>query len=235
MTCQRETLRGTATSWRISAGQDISIEGLDYAVKCLDPYKKGCLITKAELKYITPKENDSLFATSFVTSFEAIPSDIRFCNPSVTPKPVISGHQTAVVQGAPSNDDLKDQSPYNPDTYGNIEVTFRWDFNKIHHRIRVSQISAGNGWGSMFIPHPGNEVVITFEEGDPDRPLIIGRVYNHENLPPISPKLRSTRSYIMDKSGNRIVFYQDKGDEAICFYSPYGETMKTIGSTGPST
>ncbi|HHJ17837.1 MAG TPA: type VI secretion system tip protein VgrG [Gammaproteobacteria bacterium] len=105
--------------------------------------------------------------------FTAIDSQTPFRPGRVTRKPVVQGPQTAVVV-----DDAADE-------YGRVKVRFFWDRDEDDSCwVRVSQNSAGMGWGSMFVPHVGHEVIVSFLEGDPDRPIITGRVYNAENMPP---------------------------------------------------
>jgi len=105
--------------------------------------------------------------------FTAIDSQVPFRPGRVTRKPVVQGPQTAEVV-----DDVADE-------YGRVKVRFFWDRDEVASCwVRVSQNMAGNGWGSMFVPHVGHEVIVSFLEGDPDRPIITGRVYNAENMPP---------------------------------------------------
>ena len=75
------------------------------------------------------------------------------------------------------------------DKYGRVKIQFHWDREGKHDAdsscwVRVSQLWAGNRWGAFFWPRVGHEVVVTFVEGDPDRPLIVGSVYNAANMPP---------------------------------------------------
>ncbi len=109
-------------------------------------------------------------------SFECIPSEVPYRAPRVTPRPRLDGLQTAVVVG-PKGEEI------HCDEYGRVKVKFPWDRSgatddKASCWIRTSQQWGGGGWGSMFIPRIGQEVVVEFLEGDPDRPLITGRLYN---------------------------------------------------------
>jgi type VI secretion system secreted protein VgrG len=113
--------------------------------------------------------------------------------PRITPRPVVSGPQTAVVVGPPSVKRIYTD----PEGYGRVKVRFHWDHRNSGQDgspildeqrscwIRVTQRSAGKGWGAMQLPHVGNEVVVEFLEGDPDRPIITGCVYNLSNRPPL--------------------------------------------------
>ncbi len=115
-------------------------------------------------------------------SFTCVPAALPYRPRRSTPKPVITSTQTAVVAGP------KGEEVYT-DKYGRIKVQFHWDREGKHDSdsscwVRVSQISAGKEWGGIQIPRVGQEVVVAFDEGDPDRPIVVGSVYNADNLPP---------------------------------------------------
>jgi hypothetical protein len=100
----------------------------------------------------------------------------------VTPKPVVAGTQTAVVVGPRGEEIFTDK-------YGRVKVQFHWDRDGKHDAnsscwVRVAQAWAGKRWGTSFWPRIGQEVVVAFEEGDPDRPIILGSVYNADQMPP---------------------------------------------------
>ena len=110
----------------------------------------------------------------------------------VPPRPVVEGPQTARVVGPPGED-------IHTDEHGRIKVQFHWD--RVGHEversscwIRVAQSWAGGQWGFVFIPRVGMEVLVQFLEGDPDRPLVTGCVYNGENAPPYALPANKTRS-----------------------------------------
>jgi type VI secretion system secreted protein VgrG len=115
-------------------------------------------------------------------SFTCIPSKVQYRPPRRTPKPMVQGPQTAVVVG-PAGDEI------HTDKYGRVKVHFHWDRHGKKNEndttwIRVSHPWAGKGWGAVAIPRIGQEVIVDFLEGDPDQPLITGRVYNAETMPP---------------------------------------------------
>jgi type VI secretion system secreted protein VgrG len=131
-------------------------------------------------------------------SFTAIPSAQQFRPPRVTPKPFVQGPQTAVVVG-PSGEEIF------TDKYGRVKVQFHWDRlgkkdEKSSCWIRVSQPWAGKGWGAVSIPRIGQEVVVDFLEGDPDQPIVTGRVYNAEQTPPFPLPAGAVVSGIKSKS-----------------------------------
>jgi type VI secretion system secreted protein VgrG len=114
--------------------------------------------------------------------FTAIPSDQPFRPARTTPKPLIQGVQTALVVG-PSGDEI------HTDDKARVKVQFHWDRYGNYDEnsscwIRVSHADAGKGWGSMITPRIDQEVIVEFLEGDPDRPIITGRVYNGDQTPP---------------------------------------------------
>ena len=111
-------------------------------------------------------------------SYEFQPSDRPFRAPLVTRKPVINGIQTAkVVTKEPDSGEEIDV-----ENLGEIYVRFFWDRKKKRScRLRVAQVWSGKGWGGQIIPRVGQEVVVEFLEGDPDRPLVTGTVYNDQH------------------------------------------------------
>ena len=120
--------------------------------------------------------------TGYRCSFVAMPSSQQFRPKRITPKPFVQGPQTAVVVG-PGGEEIY------TDKYGRVKVQFHWDRRGKKDEnsscwIRVSHPWAGKGWGSVATPRIGQEVIVDFLEGDPDQPIITGRVYNAEQLPP---------------------------------------------------
>jgi type VI secretion system secreted protein VgrG len=120
--------------------------------------------------------------TGYQCSFVAMPSSQQFRPKRMTPKPFVQGPQTAVVVG-PGGEEIY------TDKYGRVKVQFHWDRRGKKDEnsscwIRVSHPWAGKGWGAVSTPRIGQEVIVDFLEGDPDQPIITGRVYNAEQLPP---------------------------------------------------
>ena len=114
--------------------------------------------------------------------FTCIPHAVPFRPPRVTPKPVVQGPQTAVVVGPKGEEIFVDK-------YGRVKVQFYWDREGRYDEsssgwFRVSQVHAGKGFGAVDIPRIGEEVIVGFLEGDADCPIIVGRVYNGQNMPP---------------------------------------------------
>jgi type VI secretion system secreted protein VgrG len=119
---------------------------------------------------------------SYSNIFTCIPLQLPYRPERKTPKPSIAGVQTALVTGPPGKEIFTDK-------FGRVKVQFFWDREGKNDEnsscwIRVAQGLAGKRWGASFWPRLGQEVVVTFEEGDPDRPIIVGSVYNAEQMPP---------------------------------------------------
>ncbi len=123
--------------------------------------------------------------------FSCVPESVCFRPARVTPKAVVQGVQTAVVVG-PDGEEIY------PDEFGRVKVQFHWDREGKRDEnsscwIRVSQTHAGQGWGYIDLPRIGEEVIVDFLEGDPNRPIITGRVYNGELMPPFKLPDEKTR------------------------------------------
>ena len=157
--------------------------------------------------------------TVYENQFECIPADVSYRPPRRTPRPRVRGTQTAMVVG-PQGEEI------HTDVHGRIRVNFHWNRLDGHNDgsscwIRVGQIWAGAGWGAVFIPRIGHEVVVSFLEGDPDRPLVIGSVYNGVNPPPYDLPGQKTKSTIKSESTpggggfNELRFEDAKGSEEI--------------------
>lgn len=168
----------------------------------------------------------------FTVNFEAISSKEPFRTEMVTPKPTVGGPQTAVVTG-PGGEEIF------TDKYGRVKVKFFWDrgpekTDKSSCWIRVSQIWAGKNWGWMSIPRMGQEVVVDFLEGDPDQPLITGRVYNQDNMPPWELPANKTQSGIMTRSTlsgtaanfNALRFEDKKGSEQLFIHAEKNQDIE---------
>ena len=134
----------------------------------------------------------------YASRVTAIPEMTRFIPALEHPKNRIIGEQSAIVTG-PEGEEIY------PDEYGRVKVQFHWDREGQHNEnttcwIRVSQGWAGSKYGIMAIPRIGHEVVVSFLEGDPDRPLITGRVYHELNMPPYELPAHKTRTVFKSMS-----------------------------------
>lgn len=142
-----------------------------------------------------------------------------------TPRPIVKGPQTALVVG-PEKEEIF------TDSFGRVKVHFYWDRHDQSNEnsscwIRVSQAWAGKNWGSMQIPRIGQEVIVSFLEGDPDRPIITGRVYNAEQTVPYDLPANATQSGTKSRSSkggtpanfNEIRMEDKKGEEQLYIHA----------------
>jgi type VI secretion system secreted protein VgrG len=156
-------------------------------------------------------------------SIEAVDATTAFRPSRMTPKPIIQGSQTAIVVGKANEEIWTDE-------YGQVKVQFHWDrYGKRDENsscwMRVAQVWAGEQWGAMHTPRIGQEVIVSFLEGDPDQPIITGRVYNGANKPPYGEN--ATRSGIKSRSSkngtaenaNEIRFEDKKDEEQLFFHA----------------
>jgi type VI secretion system secreted protein VgrG len=157
----------------------------------------------------------------FKATYTLLDSQTPFRPQRTVTKPRIEGPQTAIVVGS-SGDEIY------TDKLGRVKVQFDWDRKgekdqKSSCWIRVAQLWAGKQWGAMYIPRVGQEVIVEFMDGDPDRPIITGRVYNADNMPPYALPGNKTQSGIKsrsskggtDKNFNEIRFEDLKGKEEL--------------------
>ncbi len=156
----------------------------------------------------------------FEIQFKAIPASIQFRAPRITPKPKTEGPQTAQVVG-PAGEEIW------TDKYGRVKVQFHWDRKGRYDEnsscwIRVSSPWAGGGFGGIQLPRINDEVVVDFIGGNPDRPIILGRVYNELNMPPVNLPAEAnisgfrTQSIHGDNSTkNHLLFIDELGKEIV--------------------
>ncbi|MBZ5561565.1 MAG: type VI secretion system tip protein VgrG [Acidobacteriia bacterium] len=166
-----------------------------------------------------------LSTDSYSNNFACIPLSVPFRPVRKTPRPVVEGVQPAIVVGPKGEEIYTDQ-------YGRVKVQFYWDrVGKKDENsscwVRVSQVWAGKNWGTMFIPRIGQEVIVDFVEGDPDRPMITGRVYNAEQMPPGTLPDRQNVSGLRTRStknggehdANVLAFDDTKGEEVFYMHA----------------
>lgn len=188
--------------------------------------KKGFVVTRVDHKasessYLDDDEDADLYSNRF----ECIPEQVTFRPQPVTAKPRIDGVQTALVVGK-SGDEIY------TDEYGRIKLQFHWDLygNRDEDSscwVRVATQWSGKKWGTIGIPRVGQEVVVTFLNGDPDYPLVIGSVYNSAHMPPYDLPGDSTISGVKSRSTkggdgstyNEISMDDRKGSEAITIHA----------------
>jgi type VI secretion system secreted protein VgrG len=164
-------------------------------------------------------------APQFSLRLDAVASAAPYRPDRGTPRPLVQGTQTAVVVG-PSGKEIW------TDKYGRVKVQFHWDrLGKADDNsscwMRVAHSWAGKNWGAQHVPRVGQEVVVSFLEGDPDRPLIIGSVYNADQMPPYDLPTNGTQSGVKSRSSlngttdnfNELRFEDKQGSEEIYLHA----------------
>lgn len=135
---------------------------------------------------------------SYYNTFSCVRKKIVFRPQLSTPRPTISGPQTAIIVGPPGEEIFTDE-------LGRVKIQFHWDRNGQYNDhsscwVRVAQSGASGGFGSIQIPRVGDEVIVVFLDGNPDRPLIMGSLYNSQNTPPWSLPANKTQSGFLTRS-----------------------------------
>ena len=181
------------------------------------------LIVRAHLSATCTASTYGVSTPYFTCTLEAIRIDARYRAQIKTPRPSMPGPQTAFVVG-------KEGEPLWVDEFGRIKVQFHWDRGEQTNEncscwVRVAQPLAGQGWGAIFLPRTGQEVIVEFLDGNPDRPLVTGSLYNGGMRPPHELPKQVARSGIKSQSlGARDVYnelrFEDKdGAEQLLFYA----------------
>lgn len=166
---------------------------------------------------------------SYENRFKCIPLDVIYRPQCITQKPIVQGVQSAIVVG-PVGEEIY------TDKFGRVKVQFHWDRQGARDEksscwIRVSQTWAGANYGSMFIPRIGHEAIVDFVNGDPDRPIIVGRVYHSINVPPYELPAHKTKSVIrsntsMGGGAANELLMEDKQDETqVVLSNAYGHKI----------
>jgi type VI secretion system secreted protein VgrG len=228
----------------LASGEDV-LEGagnvVSFAPGCvfelLDSDHDGrYLITRVEHRGDAPEvdvhDGTQAAAPTYDNDFTCLPAEVTYRCPGRSTKPLIHGPQTAVVVG-PEGEEI------HTDEHGRIKVRFHWDRSTTHDEdascwVRVAQTWAGPGWGSVFIPRIGMEVIVSFLDGDPDRPLCTGCVFNGQNAAPYPlPEGRTktafrTRSTPGGDGYNELCFEDAAGAEQVMLRAQrdYSETVQ---------
>lgn len=217
------TYRGTTDACGLMVGALFKLKDFPLAA-----HNQEYLVTKAdtllvEVNYVSVYDDEE--HEPFSCRFEALRSEQPFRTAQTTRRPLISGLQTAVVHGDTPEDIVVDQ-------YGRVQVDFFWSppgrkNSDCSCPARLATSWAGRQWGAIQIPRVGQEVVISFLEGNPDRPLIIGSVYNADHMPPYALPEHKTQSGVRSRSHpnggredyNEIRFEDLKGREELLLHA----------------
>ncbi|MFO1065039.1 MAG: type VI secretion system tip protein TssI/VgrG [Pirellulales bacterium] len=186
-----------------------------------DAFNQDYLVTETTITLQAAGfESDAAGDFSYDIAIEVQPTSIPFRTPPETPRPIMRGPQTAVVCGKAGEEIWTDQ-------YGRVKVQFPWDRDGKNDEqsscwIRVAQSWGGKNWGSMCLPRIGEEVIVEFLDGDPDRPLITGRVFNADRMPPESLSSAQAKTVFRTRS--------TKGGDATTFHELTFDDTKDLES-----
>lgn len=218
---QYELLRGQASARGLAAGSTFTLKNHPRRDQNREYLITGISL-EARAGEFGSAETDGEF---FSCNFSCIAKSQQFRPARLTPRPVVRGPQTAVVVG-PSGEEIY------TDQYARVKVHFRWDRHDSSDQnsscwVRVSQHWAGKAWGAIQIPRLGQEVIVEFLEGDPDRPIITGRVYNADQTVPYGLPANKTQSGVKSRSSksgssanfNEIRFEDQKGSEEVYIHA----------------
>ena len=225
---QHERVQATSNARGITVGHTFTLKGHPRGDQ-----NKQYLITSAEINFaINEYESAGGSGATYSCSFECMLASEQFRTPRDTPKPIVQGLQTAKVVG-PKGEEIY------TDEYGRVKVHFHWDrYGKEDQNdtcwIRVSHPWAGKNFGMVAIPRMGQEVVVEFLEGDPDRPLITGRVYNKEQPHPWELPANKTQTGVLTRSSlggsasnaNAIRFEDKKGAEQLWIHAEKNQDIE---------
>jgi type VI secretion system secreted protein VgrG len=227
---EREIVRGETYSRGLAAGHLFTLTDYPRADQ-----NREYLVLSAEHRWQTDEFETTRSPDGAVicqSSFSAMDSHEPFRPARVTPKSIVRGPQTAIVVG-PSGEEIW------TDQYGRVMVQFHWDrYGKSNEKsscwIRVSHPWAGQNWGAIATPRIGQEVIVDFLEGDPDQPIITGRVYNAEQMPPWELPANMTQSGVLSRSSkggsaanaNAIRMEDKKGSEQLWIHAEKNQDIE---------
>lgn len=182
----------------------------------------GHFVTSLNAGFVLRRVHHTLREQRYANAFEAFPADLPFRAPVRTPRPRVVGCETARVLG-PSGEEIW------TDKHGRVKLHFPWDRDAADDSrapwVRVAQATSGNGFGALFLPRVGDEAVVTYINGDPDRPLVTGSVYNGANVPPATLPADQTQSILRTRSskdgsaGNELRFEDKKDAEQLYLHA----------------
>ncbi len=232
--CLRFSGSGQSDSIRIIPGYTFELENHNVA-ELNDNYLVTSMTHQGTVPSLRQQTAEQPGYTNFFTHQLA---NIPYRSEFKAYQPRINGSQTATVTGPDGHEIYSDE-------FGRVKVHFHWDrINEPNENsscwVRVAQAWAGKGWGGMFIPRIGQEVIVDFLEGDPDKPIITGCVYNGENMPPYTLPDDQTKSTIRSESSlggdgfNEFRFEDAAGSEEIYLHAQKDYNLETLNNKSES-
>ncbi|HEY0064961.1 MAG TPA: type VI secretion system tip protein TssI/VgrG [Telluria sp.] len=235
-----ETVQGASSAVTLAPGALFTLSGHPRADQNGEMLVVGASYTlhsdRFEPEPAVAAEGERVLAPPFECQFSAIDSARAFRSAQQTPRPIMRGPQTAIVVGNPGEEIWTDK-------YGRVKVKFHWDrvgdpdqhAEQCSCWVRVAQAWAGKRFGQLFIPRVGQEVVVSFLEGDPDQPLVTGAVYNALNMPPVGLPEQASQSTIKTCStkggeGFNQLRFEDKKNAEEVFMQAERDFNRVVGN-----
>ncbi len=222
----RVLLTGSGNVRTLQPGMRVTITGHERA-----EVNRSLLIVSVSHSGAGGNLRDSDAPFDYSNAITAIPADVPFRAPRTAQKPVMRGSQTAIVVGPPGEEIWTDE-------FGRVKLHFHWDHRSRRNDesscwVRVSSPWAGKNWGAVHIPRIGQEVIVEWLEGDPDMPIITGRVYNADHTVPYGLPANATQSGIKSRSSkgagpanfNEIRMEDKKGAEQLYIHAEKNEDI----------
>ena len=232
LACRYAVVRGEATDRNVQVGFKTTVKG--HSVVALNA--EYLVISHSFTARNNLAQSAAGAGASFHCEFEAIPAATQFRSARVVPRPTIAGTQTALVVSDFRNDGDTDKGG----NLGRVKVRFFWDrYASDSCWARVSTPWAGKGYGFQNMPRVGEEVLVQFLEGDPDRPVVVGRVHNAENTPPFKlpagANYTGLKSLSIDSSGksvsgrwNELRFDDTSGKEQVYVQAQFNHDKRVL-------
>ena len=225
---QFELAEGESNARGLETGRLFKLSGQPRA----DQNRQYLVLSSMHTLCLNEYETGEAPGATWSCSFHALPSSQQFRPRRATARPFVQGPQTAVVVG-PAGDEIY------TDKYGRVKVQFHWDrYGKKNENsscwVRPSHPWAGKNWGMVAIPRIGQEVIVDFLEGDPDQPIITGRVYNADQMPPYALPANMTQTGILSRSSkggsganaNELRFEDKKGAEQVYIHAEKNQDIE---------
>ncbi|MHC1550375.1 type VI secretion system Vgr family protein [Phyllobacterium sp. K27] len=226
-----EKIEGSSTVRTLAAGRKFKPYEVAHADHVFEEYVVTAIVHRVvDHSYETAEDGSLDYSNSFI----ALPSRLPVTPHRATPQPRIDGSQVAIVAGPPGEE-------IHPDEYGRIKVWFPWQRNRAKKDgsdtcwIRVMQSWAGSTFGSQVIPRIGMEVMVTYLEGDPDRPVVTGIVPNPSTKVPYKLPENKTRTVLRSNTHkgqgfNEVSFEDEKGKENQFFHAQKDQTTRVLNN-----
>lgn len=227
---QHNVVSASGTAEGLSAGQLFTLSQAER-----EDQNQEYLIVESHSQFERGNFDDNSSGdTEFYCHIKAIPSSQPFRAQRITQKPIVQGPQTAMVVGAAGEEIWTDE-------HGRVKLQFHWDrYGQSDENsscwIRVSQVHAGAGFGGIDIPRIGEEVIVEYLDGDPDRPIITGRVYNGNNKPPTELPSKAMVSGMKTNSTpggggyNQITMNDTKGEESMDIHAQHDQNTTVLNN-----